>query len=164
MGTLVHTERKHPVEAYGSKEQSGSAEDREHHPEDVEEHCAGADRLTWGDGGAGGSLPRPRTTAARPWSSHDGCDRIPELSVRCDPRRVPWLPLAALKEGQRGLWSILVVDAAQGTSVVRPEAVELLYATAEQAFVRGTFKDGADVIRNGTDRVVAGQRVALAKE
>lgn len=78
--------------------------------------------------------------------------------------RGAWLPLAALKEGHRGLWSILVVDTEQDTPVVRPEAVELLYANADQAFVRGTFKDGAHVIRNGTGRIVAGQRVALAKE
>lgn len=75
-----------------------------------------------------------------------------------------WVPLAALKEGHRGLWTILVVGAGQGTHVVRPEAVELLYANAEQAFVRGTFQNGAQIIRNGTGRIVAGQRVARAKE
>jgi RND family efflux transporter MFP subunit len=78
--------------------------------------------------------------------------------------RGAWLPLAALMEGRRGLWSILVVSNDSRTQVVRPEAVELLYANAEQAFVRGTFKSGAKVIRSGTGRIVAGQRVALAKE
>ena len=78
--------------------------------------------------------------------------------------RGAWLPLTALKEGRRGLWSILVVSSDSGTQVVRPEAVELLYANAKQAFVRGTFKDDAKVIRSGIGRIVAGQRVALAKE
>lgn len=78
--------------------------------------------------------------------------------------RGAWVPLAALKEGRRGLWTILTIETTDGSQVVRPEAVELLYATAEQAYVRGTFKNGARVVSCGTGRVVAGQRVALATE
>jgi len=75
-----------------------------------------------------------------------------------------WVPLTALKEGRRGLWTILVVYGEGSTQVVRSEALELLYAKVGQAFVRGTFKSGAKVVSSGTGRIVAGQRVALVKE
>jgi RND family efflux transporter MFP subunit len=80
------------------------------------------------------------------------------------PERGAWVPLTALKEGRRGLWTILTVDDGGAVPVVKPEAVELLHADAGRAYVRGTFRDGARVLVNGTDRVVAGQRVALARE
>ncbi len=78
--------------------------------------------------------------------------------------RGAWVPLAALKEGRRGLWTILTINAEGDARVVAPEAVELLYANAEQAYVRGTFKNGAKVISRGTGRIVPGQRIAFAKE
>ena len=78
--------------------------------------------------------------------------------------RGAWVPLSALKEGRRGLWTILVVDQSSDSRIVRPEAVELLYARADQGYIRGTFEDGAQVISRGTGRVVAGQRVALMKD
>jgi membrane fusion protein, multidrug efflux system len=75
-----------------------------------------------------------------------------------------WVPLAALKEGSRGLWTVLVVDRSETAPIVRAEAVELLHAEADRAYVRGTFTPGAHVLSGGTDRVVNGQRVALASE
>jgi membrane fusion protein, multidrug efflux system len=79
--------------------------------------------------------------------------------------RGAWVPLAALKEGRRGLWTVLVVSSDEGQPpIVQPEAVELLYANAERAFVRGTFTSGAKIISSGTSRIVAGQRVALVQE
>lgn len=78
--------------------------------------------------------------------------------------RGAWLPLTALKEGRRGLWTVLVADRASGAATVRAEAVEVLHAEEARAFVRGTFRDGDAVISHGTDRVVAGQRIALAGE
>ncbi len=78
--------------------------------------------------------------------------------------RGAWVPLAALKEGRRGLWTILSISEGEEGRIVRPEAVELLYARDDKAFVRGTFKDGARVISQGTGRVIAGQRVALVRE
>ena len=78
--------------------------------------------------------------------------------------RGAWVPLAALKEGRRGLWTILSTTTDGDIQVVAPEAVELLYATANKAFVRGTFEDGARIISRGTGRIVPGQRIALAKE
>lgn len=80
------------------------------------------------------------------------------------PERGAWLPLTALKEGRRGLWSVLVADRTASGATVRAEAVEVLHAEDARAFVRGTFRDGDAIISHGTDRVVAGQRIALAGE
>lgn len=72
-----------------------------------------------------------------------------------------WLPLSALQEGERGLWNVTVVidGDTEGTQVAAREAVEVLHATAEQAFVRGTLSDGAAVVIDGAHRVVPGQHV-----
>lgn len=73
-----------------------------------------------------------------------------------------WLPLDALVEGERGLWTVLtVVDGAAGPTVAR-EAVELLRVADGRAFVRGTLVGGARVVVGHPDRVVPGQTVALA--
>ena len=78
------------------------------------------------------------------------------------PRPGAWLPMTALKEGQKGLWTILVVARSKSQTVVRGEAVEILHADGERVFVRGTFRPGAQVLANGTNRVTEGQRVAIA--
>lgn len=71
-----------------------------------------------------------------------------------------WLPLAALSEGRKGMWSIFVVDQNVPDPTVKQEAVEVLYTSASRAYVRGSFDDGAEVIVSGTNRVISGQRVA----
>lgn len=76
-----------------------------------------------------------------------------------------WLPLTALMEREKGLWTVMVVEADEkGETVVRHEAAEILYAKDQSVFVRGTFKANAHVLSNGTNRVTNGQRVAIAKE
>lgn len=75
--------------------------------------------------------------------------------------RGTWLPLAALKEGHKGLWSVLVVAAQDGQTKVQTEAVEVLHIEGEQAFVRGTLPGNAKVVSKGGHRVVSGQLVAL---
>lgn len=69
-----------------------------------------------------------------------------------------WLPLTALTEGERGLWSILTVVDRNGWTVAR-NAVEVLHAEADRVFVRGSLAEGELVLRSGADRVVPGQRV-----
>lgn len=75
-----------------------------------------------------------------------------------------WLPLTALKEGQKGLWTVMTVEEKDGETRVRSEAVEILYAENQSVFVRGTIKTGTRVITNGGNRVIDGQRIALAGE
>jgi RND family efflux transporter MFP subunit len=80
------------------------------------------------------------------------------------PERGAWMPLTTLREGRRGLWTVLVVDRTDTGAIVRGEAVEVLHVEAARAFVRGTFRDGDAIIAHGTDRVVVGQRIALGGE
>ncbi|MGI9404285.1 MAG: efflux RND transporter periplasmic adaptor subunit, partial [Hyphomicrobium sp.] len=73
-----------------------------------------------------------------------------------------WLPISALTEGSKGLWTVLtVVEREDGPSVVR-EAVEVLHAEQGRAFVRGNLGKETRVVVNGTNRIIPGQRVALA--
>lgn len=88
--------------------------------------------------------------------------QIVTLNVETPVReRGTWLPLAALKEGHKGLWSVLVVAAQDGQTKVRTEAVEVLHIEGEQAYVRGTLEANAKVVSTGGHRVVSGQLVAL---
>jgi len=81
-------------------------------------------------------------------------------------RRVPaegmWLPIRALTEGRKGIWSVLVVDNGDGEAVIAREAVEVLHVDDGRAFVRGTLSGGTAIVVGGTNRIIPGQRVALA--
>ncbi len=86
------------------------------------------------------------------------------------PRRIEsagfWLPLSALAESHRGLWSAYVVvpDAERGDAPifrVDRRQLEVLHAEADRAFVRGTLQDGERVVWSGVHRLVADQRVRL---
>lgn len=76
-----------------------------------------------------------------------------------------WVPVRALAESDRGLWSIYRVvsavdddDATTAFLLARVE-VELLYAEAERAFVRGPLDDGDRFVSDGLHRVTPGMRV-----
>ncbi|MEL6584755.1 MAG: efflux RND transporter periplasmic adaptor subunit [Pseudomonadota bacterium] len=68
-----------------------------------------------------------------------------------------WVPVAALQEGIRGLWTVMVV---RDGSVER-EAVEVLHVAGGEAFVRGALGDGAPIVSSGTHRISPGQSVRL---
>ncbi|AGI70270.1 RND-family efflux transporter MFP component (plasmid) [Octadecabacter antarcticus 307] len=72
------------------------------------------------------------------------------------------LPLTALKEGVRGLWTVqaLVPDDA-GSFRVQSEAIEIIHADEARVFVRGTLQDGVQIVEGGTHRLVSGQLVRL---
>jgi membrane fusion protein, multidrug efflux system len=74
-----------------------------------------------------------------------------------------WIPLAALSESQRGLWSVLVVNQTTHDQHVEARLVEILHRGDSQVFVRGTLSDGDLVVSGGTGRVVSGQQVKIAK-
>ncbi len=73
-----------------------------------------------------------------------------------------WLPLNALSESQRGLWSVLAVREESGTATVEPRLVEILHRGADSVFVRGTLADNDLVVAAGTSRIVPGQSVRVA--
>ena len=78
-----------------------------------------------------------------------------------------WLPISALAEGPRGLWTVYI--AAPVTEPVPPgiaathrlqrRIVEVLYQDAERVYVRGLFSADDRVVTNGLQRVVPKQWV-----
>jgi RND family efflux transporter MFP subunit len=75
-----------------------------------------------------------------------------------------WLPISALTEGRRGLWSafVLVEGSVEGDGASVPverRELQLLHVDSDRAFVRGTLDDGERVVATGLQRLVPGQRV-----
>ncbi|MDJ0867502.1 MAG: efflux RND transporter periplasmic adaptor subunit [Myxococcota bacterium] len=75
-----------------------------------------------------------------------------------------WLPLTALAESRRGLWSAYaVVSDGEGGARVERRQLELIHAEADRAYVRGTLRAGDRLVATGLHRLVPGQRVRLAE-
>ncbi|MEM9668227.1 MAG: efflux RND transporter periplasmic adaptor subunit [Pseudomonadota bacterium] len=70
-----------------------------------------------------------------------------------------WVPVSALSEAQRGLWSIYAVEAEGSGYVTRPRLVEIVYSDADRAYVRGTMENGERFVSDGLRRLVPGQSV-----
>ena len=66
-----------------------------------------------------------------------------------------WVPLAALSESTRGLWSVYRV----AEDEVSRMDVEILHVEGDRAFVRGTFEGGERFVISGAHRLVPGQAV-----
>ncbi len=80
------------------------------------------------------------------------------------PARGQWLPITALAESHRGLWSAYAVVAdAQDELRLERRQLEVLHPEAERAYVRGTLKDGERVVADGVHRLVPGMAVRLAE-
>ncbi len=73
-----------------------------------------------------------------------------------------WVPTTALTEGLRGTWTLYSVESDGETGIVRREAVEVLHAETDRAFVRGTIEPSDTIIATGLHRVVPGQRVTAS--
>ncbi len=74
-----------------------------------------------------------------------------------------WLPLTALVRSRRGLWAAYAIAPTEGPPTVERRELELLHTTGEFAFVRGLLQPGERLVRNGVQRLVEGQRVALGE-
>ena len=73
-----------------------------------------------------------------------------------------WVPRQALTSGVRGLWTLYtVVD--ENQSRLGQKSVELLYAEADRAYVRGTIEEGELLVISGVQRLVPGQVVNVIK-
>ena len=78
-----------------------------------------------------------------------------------------WLPLSAMQEGVKGLWSVYTVvkdetasrEAGEPVWIVGQEAVQALRVRGQEAFVTGSIRDGALVVIKGVNRIARGQRV-----
>lgn len=87
-----------------------------------------------------------------------------ELIVRRPvPQTGTWLPITALSEGQKGLWSVFVAENKDEETVVTRRSIEILHTKNEKVFVRGGIKSGDLVILNGANRIIPGQNIVLAQ-
>jgi len=96
----------------------------------------------------------------RPAGVRDGELARVALAVR-NPARGFWLPIGALTESRRGLWSVYVLDESGDGPRVERRELEVLHAESDRAFVRGTLSDGEAVVATGLHRLVPGQRVRV---
>jgi RND family efflux transporter MFP subunit len=74
-----------------------------------------------------------------------------------------WLPISALRQGRRGLWSAFALVDDDGALRAEPRDLQMIHAEAERAYVRGTLREGERVVATGLHRVAPGQRVRLAR-
>lgn len=79
------------------------------------------------------------------------------LAVRMEASGV-WVPLAALTETVRGLWSVYVID---DNHRAQRKALDIIYQHKDAAYVRGALSDGDRIVAVGTHRIVPGQQVRL---
>lgn len=70
-----------------------------------------------------------------------------------------WLPVSALSESERGLWSVYVARRQGGDWIAEPGIVEIVYQAGERVYVRGSLEDGDRVILDGLQRITPGQPV-----
>ncbi len=79
-----------------------------------------------------------------------------------------WVPLSALSESERGLWSAFaLVEGSPGSADDEHDAaataqrieLEVLTANETHAFVRGTFDGPTTIVATGVNRLVPGQRI-----
>ena len=82
-----------------------------------------------------------------------------------------WLPMSALTEGARGLWSCYVAEPLPThertdpvTHRIARRQLEVLHEESGRVFVRGTLRDGERVVVEGIQRLVPGQRVRIAPD
>ena len=76
-----------------------------------------------------------------------------------------WLPISALSEGRRGLWSAFAVEAdpeAPDRLRVEQRDLQVIHVETDRVFVDGTLHEGDRIVASGIHRIVPGQPVRLA--
>lgn len=75
-----------------------------------------------------------------------------------------WLPISALLEGGRGLWTVLRLQQTDAGITTQREVVEVIEIRGNKAFVRGSLPHGSRVVASGVHRITPGTRVSIAGE
>jgi membrane fusion protein, multidrug efflux system len=75
-----------------------------------------------------------------------------------------WAPLSALREGVRGSWSVMAVEATPEGDRTLPAAVEVIHSDGNRVFLRGDLPPGARIVAEAPDRVAPGQLVLAQVE
>jgi len=88
---------------------------------------------------------------------------LAELTVAHDIKQSGfWVPIGALAESRRGLWSVYTLEPYKGAadySTLSRQELQILYTDSDRAFVRGTLQDGDRIVSGGIHRLVPGQLV-----
>ncbi|MEM7492227.1 MAG: efflux RND transporter periplasmic adaptor subunit [Pseudomonadota bacterium] len=71
-----------------------------------------------------------------------------------------WLPVSALAEAERGLWSLYIVRDVDGDARAYKSVVEIVHSEGDRAYVRGGLNDGDLIILDGLQRITPGQPVS----
>lgn len=75
-----------------------------------------------------------------------------------------WAPLSSLREGVRGSWSVMGVDATPEGDRMLPAAVEVIHTDGARVFLRGMLPPAARIVAEAPDRVAPGQIVLAQAE
>lgn len=75
-----------------------------------------------------------------------------------------WAPLGALREGVRGSWSVMAIEATPDGDRTIPAAVEVIHSDGAQVFLRGALPPGARIVAQAPDRVAPGQIILARAE
>lgn len=75
-----------------------------------------------------------------------------------------WAPLAALREGGRGSWTVLAIKPGPDGPVVAAAAVEVMHLAGDRVFLRGAVEAGARIVSHAPGRVAPGQAVTVLAE
>jgi RND family efflux transporter MFP subunit len=75
-----------------------------------------------------------------------------------------WAPLSALREGVRGSWSVMALEATPEGDRTLSAAVEVIHIDGARVFLRGRLPAGARIVEEAPDRVAPGQLVLAMAE
>ncbi len=77
-----------------------------------------------------------------------------------------WVPLAALTQGDQGLWALLVLEPTDDSEkfTLKRREVEVVQVDSDRAFVRGTVDSGTQLVSSGVRRLTPGQQVKIKSE
>ena len=70
-----------------------------------------------------------------------------------------WVPISALSNGIRGLWTLFVVDNTSGSQTIQPRSVYVEYMEQDRAFVSGAIAQGELLVISGLHRLTPNQTV-----
>lgn len=92
---------------------------------------------------------------------------LARLTITSDIRQNGfWLPLDALAESRRGLWSAYSLTPYQGSreyGILSRQELQLLSTDSDRVFVRGTIQNGDRIVTGGLHRLVPGQLVRIKR-
>jgi RND family efflux transporter MFP subunit len=81
-----------------------------------------------------------------------------QLNLPVDERGA-WVSRQALSSGVRGLWTLYIVESAEGKDHVTPRSVEVLYSFKDKVFIRGPVRNGERYVVAGSHKLTPDQIV-----